>query len=150
MSLPIPSFAVIALRWNPIQRWRAYDLADEFWHFNTNLYQNSDRQTGASCSDGVLRCSQTSAEQNEHRTSWKEEEVVENEAISHKRCHAKNKETRVRQRPRSRKPVQHHVNSIKPAKTLVSGASLHAFQHKSKIGGESHSDSHIRPKWPAT
>ncbi|KAJ7107943.1 hypothetical protein C8R44DRAFT_744514 [Mycena epipterygia] len=97
----MPSFTVIAPRWNPIQRWRVHGLGDEFW---------TDR--ASSGLDKVPGRSQVSAEQNEPRTSWKDEEVVENEAVSHKRCHAKNKQTRVRQPTPPAKPARHHVNSI--------------------------------------
>ncbi|KAJ7112623.1 hypothetical protein C8R44DRAFT_741700 [Mycena epipterygia] len=111
----MPSFTVIAPRWNPIQRWRVHGLGDEFW---------TDR--ASSGLDKVPGRSQVSAEQNEPRTSWKDEEVVENEAVSHKRCHAKNKQTRVRQPTPPAKPARHHVNSINQRTSVREGASEEA------------------------
>ncbi|KAJ7112642.1 hypothetical protein C8R44DRAFT_741719 [Mycena epipterygia] len=133
----MPSFTVIAPRWNPIQRWRVHGLGDEFW---------TDR--ASSGLDKVPGRSQVSAEQNEPRTSWKDEEVVENEAVSHKRCHAKNKQTRVRQPTPPAKPARHHVNSINQRRTLFLGAPLHVFQHANKLGQEICIHTHLEAKWP--
>ncbi|KAJ7113164.1 hypothetical protein C8R44DRAFT_741494 [Mycena epipterygia] len=100
--------------------------------------------------DKVSGCSQISTEQNERRISSKDEEIVENEAVSHKRCHAKNKKTRARQPARPVKPAQHHVNSINYRRTLVLEARLHVFQHRNKLGHETFIHAAIEAKWPTT
>ncbi|KAJ7469110.1 hypothetical protein FB451DRAFT_1177105 [Mycena latifolia] len=85
----------------------------------------------------ALRYSQTSAKQNEHETSWKDEEVVEIEVICHKRCHAKNKKTRVRRPPRSEKRAPHPINSIKLPQISFLKTPVPIFQHISKTGVKS-------------
>lgn len=144
----MPSLAVIVPRRNPIQRWRAHGLGDEFWHSGANLHDNRNTERGLSEFYVLLRCSQISAGLNERRTSWKDEEFVENEPVSCKRCHTKNKKTRVRQPPRSRKPAQHHVNSINSRQSLVLGAPVHVFQHRSKLGQENGIHSLCGPSGP--
>ena len=55
-------------------------FGDEFWHL-ANLQHNSNMDRGLSGLEEVSRCSRIFTEQNERQTSWKDEEVVENEAV---------------------------------------------------------------------
>ncbi|KAJ6626176.1 hypothetical protein B0H10DRAFT_2185840 [Mycena sp. CBHHK59/15] len=101
--MPLLRFGVIAPRDGPTRWWRSRGLECDFGDRSTNLWQNSNMQ--------MLRHSQTSAEPNEHRKSWKDGEVTEIQAISDKRCHAKNKKTRVRHPPRSGNRAQQLVQT---------------------------------------
>lgn len=109
-------------------------VLNEFWHPSPNHWHNSSGQARAGWLDEALRGSRTSYEQNERQTSWQDEEMMENEANSCKRCHGQNKKSRVRHPPRSRKPAQHHINSINLHQNLFLEASLCIFQHATNVG----------------
>ncbi|KAJ6553049.1 hypothetical protein B0H19DRAFT_1236177 [Mycena capillaripes] len=72
--------------------------------------------------EAMISLTPISTEQNEHRTSSKDAAVVENEAMSRKRCHAKNMKSGDRQPLSVRKRAQPHVNFIKPAQIWFEGA----------------------------
>ncbi|KAJ7733166.1 hypothetical protein B0H16DRAFT_1468243 [Mycena metata] len=132
----MPSFAVVAPRWDPIWCWQVHGPSTQIFDLNQNVCLNNEVVKGSMNEVKTQRHSQISTEQNEQRTAWRDKEVIENEAVSRKRCQAKNKKIRVSPLPRPMKPAQHHINITDRRQTLHSGASRHNVQPTTRFERE--------------